>query len=343
MEDHLLCLPLPQHIEDLDGAARSEGLRGCAAALFAEAPTRDPLLLIERLAAPARSVIARWRVVVESGAAASGGLERHLEYDDYFGVQRLSVGEPLVSLGEATLVVYYRLMRDSLRGHSLTPAELANLQGAFEAIISTLAGAPVPAPADPTAPGSSTGARSEVPVDAILRWKLGHHGFFVLIQALILAHARLAAAINQRHLQPALEAFSLVTQLWWGTAAAFRYTADFNAEDYDRVVRPSMSPPFLKEGFSGLFSPDHAHLLRAVKSLRPSFRALPEELGREHQLYLQALDVVYETHAFVCERFVGGGQSLKGSYRDPDAGAPTIIRRDLKSRALRSAGGRFDP
>jgi hypothetical protein len=341
MDDHLFCLPLPQHIEDIDGAARSQSSRSCADALFAEAPTRDPLILIERLALPARAIVARWHTAAQSGAAASGGSERNTEYDVYFGVQRHLGGDPLVCLCEAALVAYYRLMLDSLRGHSLGPVELAHLQGTFEAIISSLAGTPVPAPADPMATGASTGTRMAAPVDAMVRWKLGHHAFFVLIQMLIVAHARLAAALNQGHLGVAHEAFSLSTRLWWGTAATFRYTADFDADDYENIVRPSMSPPFLKEGFSGLFSPDHSHLLRIVKSIRPSLQALPEALCRDHQLYLEGLDVMYEAHAFVCEQFVGGGRSLKGgSYKDPSTSAPNIIRRDLKSRTMLLAGGR---
>lgn len=344
MESPILCLPLPQHLEGIDGSARSDVMvsatHGITRDFFAETPTRDPLLLTERLASSALSITTRWRVATQPGPAASGSSERQIEYDGYFGVQRLTEADPLVSLGEATLVVYYRLMLDSLRGHSLSAVELADLHGAFEATVSILTGTLASAPMDPADPPSPAGAPPGTSVDAMLRWKLGHHTFFILIQALIIVHARLAAALELRRLPQAQEAFSLATRLWRGTAAAFRYTGDFTAEDYEQIVRPSMRPPFLKDGFSGFFSADHAYLLRAIKSLQPILQELPPELEQEHQSYLRALDAAYEAHAFVCERFVGEGKSLKGSLKDPYASAPTVIRRDLKSRALAGAGGR---
>lgn len=343
MAETILCLPLPQHLDGVDSTPRPDAARRALGALFDGAPTRDPRLLIERLEAPARAIVARWRTAVESGAAPGSGSERHQEYEAYFGVQRLAGGDPLASLGEAALVAYHRLLLDSLRGCSLGSVELSLLQGTFEEIAATLGGAPDPSLAEPVVPGSWAGARSEAPVDAMVRWKLGHQAFFVLIQASIAAHTQLAVALRERQHRPAAEALSLATRLWWGTAAAFRYTGDFSADDYERVVRPSMSPPAMKHGFSGLLSVDHAYLLRAVKALRPALQELPEELGREHRLYLQALDAAYEAHAFVCERFVGCAQSLKGSHQDPQASAPTILRREFKSRALRNAGGPTDP
>lgn len=342
MHEQIVCLPLPQHIEGVDLTERSDAARRILGALLSDASRGDPLPSMEHLASPTLSIAERWRAEIARGAAFTGGWERYTEYDGYFGVHRLAGEDPRACLAEAVLVAYHRLHRDSLRGHSLSPAELVDLQQAFEATFSTLAGVAISPPRDLLAPREPAGTLSGAPEDALLRWKTGHHAFFVLIQALIIAHVRLAATLRVGHIEPAREAFALAALLWRGAAASFRYTGDLTVEGYENVVRPSMRPPFLKEGFSGFFSVDHAHLLRVVKSSRSLFLGLSPELHLEHRLYLEALDTAYEAHAFVCEQFVGEGQSLKGSRKDPSASAPTVIRRDLKKRALWNAGGPDD-
>lgn len=336
MQTHLLWLPPAQRLEGIDVTTRSTREGGEPAASLTEAQAVDPLHWANRLAPAALAVIAEWRD--SPPVAAAGGSERHIEYDGYFGVRRLAGDNHSSSIGKAALVAFYRVMTDALRGHSLRPADLADLQAAFHTT-STLVSVPQPIASGAAAPLSSPAEPPRLPVDALLRWKLGHHAFFVMIQALIIVHARLAFALRAQRLSEAGEALSQAARLWWGTAAAFRYTADFTAEDYEELVRPSMRPPFLKEGFSGFFSSDHSYLIRALKLLQPSLQRLPAELGDAHRHYLRSLDDAYEAHAYVCEQFVGMGHSLRQGHQERPSSAPTIIRRDLKERTLLCAGG----
>lgn len=341
VEGPILCLPSPQDLQSQGSFARSACPPDSMGTFFAEA-IEDPLILAQRLALPALSIIARWdavrRSVADIGppprAATDRAVERQLEYDDYFGVLRLANADPLVSLSEATVVAYYRLIGDSLCGHSLSEAEFADLHSAFAAILCSIAAAPAASLGVHESPAGQP-AKSMNP---LRRWKLGHHVFFILIQALIVAHERLAAALARGYVAAAQAAFALLTCLLRGTVTAFRYTADFTSEDYEHIVRPTMAPPFLKDGFTGFFSADHVYLLRCIKLLRLSPQTLNPELGEAYQLYLQTLDTMYEAHAYVCERFVGPGKSLKSQAQDALTSAPTILRNTLKPRALKIAG-----
>lgn len=104
-----------------------------------------------------------------------------------------------------------------------------------------------------------------------------------------------------------------------------------------------MSPPCLKDGFSGFFSSDHVSLIRILKGLRPALQRLPPELGAAHRSYLHALDVAYEAHAFVCEVFVGNRSSLRGGQQERAAAGHSFIRHTLKPRTLAAAGQPDDP
>lgn len=336
MRDPVLWLPPAQTLEGVDLSTRSESARTVVEALLAGARSGDSFLLPRSLASGALPIMAKWRAWPPAAAVLEGP-ERHIEYDAYFGVRRLADTAPLNALGEAVVVAYHRWLTNCAQGHSLSPVELGYFHDAFDAMLALVAGASVSA-AVSAPPSASSGPPPEGAIDALLRWKIGHHTFFVLTQTLILVHTQLAGALEQADLSAAREALSLATRLWWGTAAAFRYTGDFPAEDYESIVRPSMSPPFLKDGFSGFFSSDHVYLIRALKRLQPSLKTLPTELGPAHRSYLQSLDAAYETHAFVCEAFVGAGHSLRSNQLDRSAVGPTFIRSNLKSRAMTAAG-----
>jgi hypothetical protein len=174
-------------------------------------------------------------------------------------------------------------------------------------------------------------------IDSLKRWETGHHLFSVLIQATIVAHKHLERSIVRQDWISVNDSLAEATQLWFACAAAFHYTADFAPSDFDTIVRPSMEPPYELEGFSGLFSPDHAQLIQTLGKLKPLLRTLPPECKRRHATYLWAVDAVYESHAWVCKLQVGDKPSLKGQAAGDDIPAPDKIR-GLKTRTLRLAG-----
>ena len=184
----------------------------------------------------------------------------------------------------------------------------------------------------------TNGSALSHPLEAFRRWENGHHLFSVLIQGLIVVHAKLERVLKDQDWKAADGALTDATSLWLACSAAFHFTGDFVPEVFDMLVRPSMAPPFEREGFSGLFSADHVQLIQQLMALRPLLEALPAQLKPRHRTYLWALDAVYESHAMVCELHVGEKPSLKGETASSSApSAPDVIR-NLKRRTLRQAG-----
>lgn len=143
-------------------------------------------------------------------------------------------------------------------------------------------------------------------VDPARRWLIGHRVFFALTQCLIIALQSFATALSIRDSDGARRQLKLAAGLLDGSAVAFKFTSEFGAQQYEHTVRPSMEPPFVSDGFSGLLSPDHLYLVRLFTTLRPVLQALPgTELAADHQGFVSALRGVYATHKLVCSRFGG--------------------------------------
>jgi hypothetical protein len=172
-------------------------------------------------------------------------------------------------------------------------------------------------------------------IDPIERWICGHHVFFVLVQGLLAAHTWFARALSDGRRHEAVENLALTTDLWWAAAAAFRFAGDFPRAAYIEIVRPSMAPPHVSEGFSGLAFAEHRLLITLLQSLRPQLEALPTELHAQRERYMWAFNTMYESHAYVCAHFVEEGASLRGRAvrRQPNAAA-AIVRGHLKRRVF---------
>jgi hypothetical protein len=106
----------------------------------------------------------------------------------------------------------------------------------------------------------------------------------------------------------------LATRLLGASAVAFVFAGEFSSSQYETQVRPSMEPPAVSGGFSGLMSADHHYLVSLLGVLRPELRDLPAELVADHRRFVAAMERVYEAHKYVCARFGGDrGASLRMS------------------------------
>lgn len=236
--------------------------------------------------------------------------DRLAGYDAFFDVSR--VDPPVDGVFPQSLLLCYRsLLEEGLAsGTRLSWADWSALCVAMQAMICLSVGEERP---------FGSVAVPEPPLlrwhmDPHRRWRVGHQVFFVLTQSIIVALQSFRTAMADEDLFAARRGLRLAARLLTGSAAAFVFTAEFSAGQYREAVRPSMEPPLVDAGFSGLLSPDHIYLVRLFAQLRPVLRALPAELADDHRGFVRCLEAVYESHKYVCRRFGGGsGVSLRMS------------------------------
>jgi hypothetical protein len=170
------------------------------------------------------------------------------------------------------------------------------------------------------------------PLDPHTRWRTGHHVFFVVIQVLIVALTCLEEALGAGDLARAAAALDLATTVMHGSGAALRFAGDFAPDEYERVIRPSMSPPHVSEGFSGILSLDHKYMIATLRRLQPLFAALPGPLQAHHQRYVAAVAHAYEAHTCVCERFQGDVKPSLRMAAAADKSAVEVLDRLKENR-----------
>lgn len=143
------------------------------------------------------------------------------------------------------------------------------------------------------------------------RWVRGHQIFVALTQGLIFSFQEIASRADRENDSELRTFVNLAITLLAGCAAALEFTGDFPPEDYTNIIRPSMRPLFVSETFSGLVSIDHGHFVKTLRELKPALDLVRHRDALRHDRLAQAVSAVYESHKFVCERFVGKQPSLR--------------------------------
>jgi hypothetical protein len=244
--------------------------------------------------------------------------ERLAEYDAYFGVGRAELATAGV-VEHSLLVVYRSLLEEAIScGTRMSWTQWSGLCTAFHAMLSLVTGvgtsaAPVRVPEPPLLRWH---------LDPHRRWRVGHHVFFALTQGVIIALSCFRQACADGDIDLAARMLRLATRLLTASAAAFVFTAEFSAAQYHSQVRPSMEPPDVSAGFSGLLSPDHRYLVKLLGALRPQLLDLPPCLAPPHRSFVMAMGTVYEAHKYVCARF-GGDRSA--SLRMSEASSMSAV------------------
>ncbi|MET0133576.1 MAG: hypothetical protein ABW215_08275, partial [Kibdelosporangium sp.] len=278
-------------------------LAGAAARLAAD--QRDDRLLRATGPARRRAGLALADELLACEPIGPAGGERRAsadrdEHDRHFGVLRVR-GDSGAILLASLLVSYLDLLDDVERGGTtLDRTKWTDLLRVPTLVFDfalrrppASVGADVPVPA----------GRGELQPHR--RWHVGHRLFFTLIQVTIQAVTGLSQAARARDVAGVRECVDLVRLTSLGSAAALRLAADFSPVDYQRTVRPTMLPPHVRPGFSGLQTRDHHHLVRAMGKLRADM-ATVAELGAPHTTLISAIRSLYDAHAHVCTRFGGG-------------------------------------
>lgn len=155
----------------------------------------------------------------------------------------------------------------------------------------------------------------------IVRWKRGHHVFHVYLTAMNSLLEDCLGLLAGREWQSLEAELDELTNLYDASTAGMRYAADFAPDDYTEVVRPSMEPPFLSPGFSGVMNREHREMLSGVRCLRAAIRrepaGVPRPVGDAWTRLEDAQRRNRASHEFVCRRFVPDGVSLlRGFHRE---------------------------
>jgi hypothetical protein len=230
------------------------------------------------------------------------------EHDRYFEVGRTG-GDAAEGFSAGLALAYLNAYEDclSMGVTLLDEREWRQLFGGL-ALLAAVGGGPavgggagLPAAALP-APPAPTGWRDAY--DPPRRWLVGHQLFFALIQGAIVGLNCFARAAAVEAIPEADEGLALAAVFMRSSAAAMKLASDFAPGDYEATVRTAMAPPAVREGFSGLQTRDHAHLVRRFAAVKPALAPLA---GRSaaHGDFVESVVSAYAAHEFICARFRG--------------------------------------
>ncbi len=285
-------------------------------------------------------ITARERLPIEIVPLADGYAnkvlpdERYEEHDDYFGIVRVA-GNPLRVEIHSILQAYGELLQEGITlGTRLSPLEWGRLRIAFDSMLRFLIKEPSAESTVDSAYALPSPA-ADCKFEPVRRWRIGHHVFLVLIQSLVVSFNCFGNMIRAGNLSEAKTLLKLATRLMFGSASALRFAGDFRGEQYENQVRPSMMPPNLEPGFSGLQSMDHQYLTKSLANLKPIFTNLDPCLQAQHAQFTRAFEVTYDAHKFVCARF--RGEEIPSLRMNPGSKRSAVAVLDqLKSVRLRA-------
>ncbi|MCQ8773875.1 hypothetical protein [Streptomyces telluris] len=179
---------------------------------------------------------------------------------------------------------------------------------------------PVPVPEHHEPPFAGTrpgpGQSGEEQRDALRRWKLGHQLFHVLLATMNTVLDDTLAAAQDTRWPSLVQGMERLRVLYDAATATMAYASDFPPALYQDEIRPSMQPPFVGPGFSGVFNREHRAMTIRMHRLRRAVKDLPPEAGpadaiRHAALSLQAAQSRnHSSHVKICERCVPSGTSL---------------------------------
>jgi hypothetical protein len=276
---------------------------------------------------PAHDLTAPAKPGPAMATVANSLLADDVAHDQYFHVCRVSGSEGTAFL--RSILVAARLFHAEMASvyGPLDAQRFAAVGSGFAALLGGIAGIRV-APVEHTAAGACAVPTA---VDPMRRWVLGHQIFATLTQGIIFALQNFEIAARAPDPEHGREALMLAADLLMGSASAFRFTGDFAPSDYRDLVRPSMVPPLVGEGFSGLLSIDHRQLVAMLVRTRPLMGETAARFAPEHQRLAMALNHVYDDHKFVCAQFDG---TKKPSLRCPRSSPlPGVEQLDRYQRA----------
>ena len=228
-------------------------------------------------------------------------------HDQYCRILRVVDSESLHVFVGAVLRAYEELLEDAIKGgSSLMPEQGGALRASFECLLDLCGGSKAAAIAWAGKQYFELPRTGLLELNPLHRWIRGHHVFLVLIQGLIVALNCFESAHREGAKEDCFSALELATLLMNGSSAALHYAGDFPSDVYDETVRPTMMPPNVLPGMSGVLARDHCHLVKLLHSHRSLFKTLEPELKQPYHDFVAAFACAYDAHKVVCAHFRGG-------------------------------------
>ncbi|HEX5886667.1 MAG TPA: hypothetical protein VFY67_19145 [Pyrinomonadaceae bacterium] len=260
-------------------------------------------------------------------------------HDEYCRVRRVDDPDTLYVFTRSVLKAYEELLEDTVSGGlSLTQDQWIALRAAFESLLRLIAGSKSAAQVRAELRAFDTKYVDAIWCDPFTRWIRGHHVFVVLIQGLIVAISCFASAHADDSLEDARSALEVATLLMEGSGASLHYAGDFPTSDYDETVRPTMMPPNVPPGMSGILARDHRHLIKLLQSQRNLFEVIQPGLKKQYEEFVTAFGCTYDAHKLVCAHFRGDERPSLLNGNSAESGVELLD--DLKNVRLRGLGQR---
>ncbi|WP_052847369.1 hypothetical protein [Streptomyces avicenniae] len=242
-------------------------------------------------------------------------------YEAYFRIDRAA---PDLDGWTCTLLVAQRALLADLPRAGLGDRDRADLLTgmALLADAALTAGARVrEAPPSPSGPGTDADSGHDDD-PALVRWRLGHQIFHLqltLMNTLLDAALAAAATADSARLVALIDR---LVPLYDAATAAMTYAASSDPGTYRDRVRPTMEPPFVGPGFSGVFNREHREMARLMGALRRALKRLPEDASAPDAVHAAAARLRAAqarnraNHLRICEECVPGGVSLLRDHLD---------------------------
>ncbi|MEV6778947.1 hypothetical protein [Streptomyces syringium] len=155
---------------------------------------------------------------------------------------------------------------------------------------------------------------------ALRRWKLGHQLFHLLLTTMNSVLDDILTEVRGAHWASVCRDLERLRALYDAATAAMAYASDFPASVYRDDIRPTMEPPFLAPGFSGVLNREHQVMAERMRALLDALgdvpRTVPVAAIRRAEALLRAAQRRNRgAHAVICERCVPDGASLLQQHR----------------------------
>jgi hypothetical protein len=250
-------------------------------------------------------------------------------HDSYFRIQRRENDETAVFVSmilQARLILFTELEEAQT---TIGDAALRRIDQSFADLLACMHGGRVN-----EKPSILLKKAPAAPCDPMQRWVRGHQIFAALTQGLIFSFQSLGRALRSGRHEEVARWADLSSGLLHASGATFRLTGDFPPELYGSLIRPSMMPPAFPVSLSGLMSSDHRFFVKLTGRMKPALKSLYELDPLRHSQVSEGMTLVYDSHIYVCERFVGNRPSIYTAGRTEKSG-PELVEH-FKALRLKS-------